>query len=158
MLNPDRGRGSWEKLPSMAMKWISPDSYRRLALSPQGRGNRCMRSNTCLPVMDTGRKWYKFCHWELTHKKRVSLFIDSELLDRARAYGLYLSKFMGNGLSIYFLSIEKGYSWKWGNTVCGGPDSNRRTPSGMDPESIAFNLARQPPLMLRAFLYDKYWF
>ncbi len=28
---------------------------------------------------------------------------------------------------------------------CGGPDSNRRTPTGMDPESIAFNLARQPP-------------
>ena len=27
---------------------------------------------------------------------------------------------------------------------CGGPDLNRRTPTGMDPESIAFNLARQP--------------
>ena len=92
----------------------------------------------------------------MTHKKRGSLFIDSELLDRARAYGLNLSKFMGNGLSIYFSSVEKGNSWKWENTVCGGPDSNRRTPSGMDPESIAFNLARQPPLMLRAFLYDKY--
>ena len=31
------------------------------------------------------------------------------------------------------------------NTKCGGPDSNRRTPTGMDPKSIAFNLARQPP-------------
>ena len=31
-------------------------------------------------------------------------------------------------------------------TKCGGPDSNRRTPTGMDPKSIAFNLARQPPL------------
>ena len=31
-------------------------------------------------------------------------------------------------------------------TKCGGPDLNRRTPAGMDPESIAFNLARQPPL------------
>ena len=30
-------------------------------------------------------------------------------------------------------------------TKCGGPDSNRRTPTGMDPKSIAFNLARQPP-------------
>ena len=57
----------------------------------------------------------------MTHKKRGSLFIDSELLDRARAYGLNLSRFMGNGLSIYFSSVEKGNSWKWGNAVCGGP-------------------------------------
>ena len=28
--------------------------------------------------------------------------------------------------------------------LCEGPDLNRRTPAGMDPESIAFNLARQP--------------
>ncbi len=28
---------------------------------------------------------------------------------------------------------------------CGGPDSNRRTPAGPDPESGAFDLARQPP-------------
>ena len=34
---------------------------------------------------------------------------------------------------------------------CGGPDSNRRTPTGMDPKSIAFNLARQPPQLLPVF-------
>ncbi len=28
---------------------------------------------------------------------------------------------------------------------CGGPDSNRRTPTGTDLESVAFDLARQPP-------------
>ena len=28
---------------------------------------------------------------------------------------------------------------------CGGPDLNRRTPAGPDPESGAFDLARQPP-------------
>ncbi len=44
---------------------------------------------------------------------------------------------------------------EWGALVhlskaeCGGPDSNRRTPTGMNPESIAFNLARQPPLAPR---------
>ncbi len=80
----------------------------------------------------------------MTHKKRVSLFIDSELVDSARAYGLNLSKFMGNGLNVFFSSVEKGYSWKWENALCEGPDLNRRTPAGMDPESIAFNLARQP--------------
>ena len=37
-------------------------------------------------------------------------------------------------------NVRRGY------TKCGGPDLNRRTPTGMDPESIAFNLARQPPL------------
>ncbi|GEM_PF-7096753 len=30
--------------------------------------------------------------------------------------------------------------------ICGGPDSNRRTPTGTDLESVAFDLARQPPL------------
>ncbi len=28
---------------------------------------------------------------------------------------------------------------------CGGPDLNRRTPTGLDPESSAFDQARQPP-------------
>ena len=28
---------------------------------------------------------------------------------------------------------------------CGGPDSNRRIPAETDLESVAFNLARQPP-------------
>ena len=32
------------------------------------------------------------------------------------------------------------------NTKCGGPDSNRRIPTETDLESVAFNLARQPPL------------
>ena len=53
----------------------------------------------------------------MTHKKRVNLFIDSELLDSARAYGLNLSKFMGNGLNVFFSSVEKGYSWKLGKYV-----------------------------------------
>jgi len=42
---------------------------------------------------------------------------------------------MGNGLNVFFSSIEKGYSWKWENALCEGPDLNRRTPAGMDPES-----------------------
>ena len=79
------------------------------------------------------------------------MFVDGDLLDRSRAYGLNLSKFMGNRLSIYFLSVENGYSWKWENTKCGGPDSNRRTPAETDLESVAFNLARQPPLYFREF-------
>ena len=37
----------------------------------------------------------------MTHKKRVSLFIDSELLDSARAYGLNLSKFMASCLKVW---------------------------------------------------------
>ena len=37
----------------------------------------------------------------MTHKKRVSLFIDSELADRARAYGLNLSKFMTSCLKVW---------------------------------------------------------
>ena len=37
----------------------------------------------------------------MTHKKRVSLFIDSEFLDSARAYGLNLSKFMTSCLKVW---------------------------------------------------------
>ena len=37
----------------------------------------------------------------MTHKKRVSLFIDSELLDSAGAYGLNLSKFMTSCLKVW---------------------------------------------------------
>ena len=37
----------------------------------------------------------------------------------------------------------------FGNTKCGGPDSNRRIPTKTDLESVAFNLARQPPLLSR---------
>ncbi len=43
------------------------------------------------------------------------------------------------------------------NEKCGGPDLNRRTPTGMDPESIAFNLARQPPPLV-GMLYSNYKF
>ena len=80
----------------------------------------------------------------MTHKKRVSLFIDGELADRARAYGLNLSRFMGNGLSVYFSSIERGYSWKWENSVCRGWDLNPRIPTEPDPQSGAFDQSRQP--------------
>ena len=41
--------------------------------------------------------------------------------------------------SIY-MNTEMRYS-----TKCGGPDSNRRIPTETDLESVAFNLARQPP-------------
>jgi len=37
----------------------------------------------------------------MTQKKRVSLFIDSELLDSAGAYGLNLSKFMTSCLKVW---------------------------------------------------------
>ena len=39
------------------------------------------------------------------------------------------------------------------NTKCGGPDSNRRIPTETDLESVAFNLARQPPLTPLALLH-----
>jgi post-segregation antitoxin (ccd killing protein) len=37
----------------------------------------------------------------MTQKKRVSLFIESEILDSARAYGLNLSTFMTSCLKIW---------------------------------------------------------
>ncbi len=37
----------------------------------------------------------------MTHKKRVSLFVDSDTVDRARAYGLNLSKFMTSCLKVW---------------------------------------------------------
>ena len=38
------------------------------------------------------------------------------------------------------------------NTKCGGPDLNRRIPTEMDSESIAFDQARQPPLSNRGII------
>ncbi len=37
----------------------------------------------------------------MTQKKRINLFIDSELLDSAGAYGLNLSKFMTSCLKVW---------------------------------------------------------
>ena len=38
------------------------------------------------------------------------------------------------------------------NLDCGGPDLNRRIPTEMDSESIAFDQARQPPLCNRGII------
>ena len=36
--------------------------------------------------------------------------------------------------------------------ACGEPDSNRRTPTGMDPKSITFDLARKSPQWYTVFM------
>ena len=82
----------------------------------------------------------------MTHKKRVSLFIDSELVDSARAYGLNLSKFLGNRLSDFFLMNGEGYSQNPDKSKCKGRDLNPRIPTEPDPQSGAFDQARLPLL------------
>ncbi len=69
-------------------------------------------------------------------KKAIKLSIDEDLITKAREIGLNISAFLENRLR-EFLDGE--------NKTCGGRDSNPRTPTGVDLESTAFGLARQPP-------------
>ena len=84
----------------------------------------------------------------MTHKKRVSLFIDSELADSARAYGLNLSTFMTSCLKIwrknpsFLLNAER--------------EKNRMDRSGFEPEASCLRSRRStadlPALLAKVIL------
>ncbi len=57
---------------------------------------------------------------------------------------------ISHGLATLVYGMSKLHMYL-SNYKCGGPDSNRRTPAETDLESVAFNLARQPPLYFREF-------
>ena len=70
-------------------------------------------------------------------KKRINLTIDENLYKCARELGINFSAFLENRLK-ETLNLKEN--------PCGGRDLNPRTPTGVDLESTAFGLARQPPL------------
>ena len=82
---------------------------------------------------------------------KLTLLVDENAVMRAKTLGLNLSRFVEMQLEKYIANSESkqtAYNEQRIRTnakKCGGPDLNRRTPTGMDPESIAFDLARQPP-------------
>ena len=84
-------------------------------------------------------------------KRKLTLLVDESLISKGKSLGLNLSRYFETQIE-NFIQNSSNLSKAMKNNgtrkikeICGGPDSNRRTPTGMDPESIAFNLARQPP-------------
>ena len=84
-------------------------------------------------------------------KRKLTLLVDEALIHKAKRLGLNLSRYFELQIENYVQNSEvfqttTTYNRPYDtNKKCGGPDSNRRTPTGMNPESIAFDLARQPP-------------
>ncbi len=76
-------------------------------------------------------------------KVKLTLSINKNILTRAKELIPNLSSFVETKLREAVILAEHGFE------VCGGWDSNPRTPTGVDLESTAFGLARQPPLSLR---------
>ena len=70
----------------------------------------------------------------MTQKKRINLFIDSELADSARAYGLNLSTFMTSCLKIW----RKNPSF----LLNAEPEKNRMDRSGFEPEASCLQSRR----------------
>ena len=70
----------------------------------------------------------------MTQKKRVNLFIDSELADSARAYGLNLSIFMTSCLKIW----RKNPSF----LLNAEPEKKRMDRSGFEPEASCLRSRR----------------
>ena len=93
-------------------------------------------------------------------KRKLTLLVDESLIERGKKLGLNLSRYFETQIENYvanFDAININYISHRTNDInkkCGGPDSNRRTPTGMDPESIAFNLARQPPRCIKGLTGD----
>ena len=84
-------------------------------------------------------------------KRKLTLLVDESLISKGKSLGLNLSRYFETQIE-NFIQNSSNLSKTMNNNgsgkikeKCGGPDSNRRTPTGMDPKSIAFNLARQPP-------------
>ena len=93
-------------------------------------------------------------------KRKLTLLIDETLIERGKKLGLNLSRYLETQIENYVANFDginntQTYHRPFeNNKKCGGPDSNRRTPTGMDPESIAFNLARQPPRCIKGLTGD----
>ncbi|GEM_PF-6756304 len=71
-------------------------------------------------------------------------------------YGEFTGKY-GNiyGVDTLHFPIEIAREKK--QKECGGPDSNRRIPAETDLESVAFDLARRPPLSYRESIIFTEW-
>ena len=78
---------------------------------------------------------------EKSKKIRVHVTLDQELVDEALRRGYSLSRLLNRLLRGYLLAKNDFENLDW----CGGRDLNPRTPTGRDPESRAFDQARQPP-------------
>ena len=84
-------------------------------------------------------------------KRKLTLLVDETLIERGKKLGLNLSRYFETQIENYVANLggidntPTSHRPFENKKKCGGPDSNRRTPTGMDPESIAFDLARQPP-------------
>ena len=93
-------------------------------------------------------------------KRKLTLLIDETLIERGKKLGLNLSRYLETQIENYVANFDTFNNTRTSQKVndinkkCGGPDSNRRTPTGMDPESIAFNLARQPPRCIKGLTGD----
>ena len=80
-----------------------------------------------------------------TNKTKLTLYVDKNVLERAKELIPNLSSFVELKLKEFVILSEHGLSDA--SRICGGWDLNPRTPSGVDLESTAFGLARQPPLV-----------
>ena len=91
-------------------------------------------------IIEILKTWPTFKYWKVPGRKRRG---------SGKEWNQIATKAIKKDKCLIFLFVYlsrwtflKTHKPKW---TCGGWDSNPRTPTGMDPKSIAFNLARQPP-------------
>ena len=85
----------------------------------------------------------------MSKKVRINVTIDEDLYYFAKDIGLNISRFLNNRLRDLrdkLQSNDPPPENPRNQNGCGGRDLNPRTPTGRDLESLAFGLARQPPL------------
>ena len=85
----------------------------------------------------------------MSKKVRINVTIDEDLYYFAKDIGLNISRFLNNRLRDLRDKLQSDNlppEDEDKSNQCGGRDLNPRTPTGRDLESLAFGLARQPPL------------
>ena len=90
----------------------------------------------------------------LNKRKITTIYVDEELKNKSLSLGINLSGWFNTKLKEVVEILESDNTIEY--EECGGGDLNPRTPTRPDPESGAFDQARQPPLAdFMAFLYSR---
>ena len=92
---------------------------------------------------------------KLLRLKTVGVTLPTELVSKARKYGINISQICRKALLEEIMKIEAkfvgGLPKEASNSPawCGGWDLNPRTPTGQPPQGCAVGLAWRPPLLIK---------